>query len=149
MKALVITLILWINQNSIFDHQLNGTLPQVKQVSADQLISAMLDNNVLKNISAADLDAVREDVAAIYHPGHNTIYLRENIDLSTDYGKSALVHELIHFIQYQNGQHHSVPCIAALEREAYKIQRIYMEQHGVAPDFDKFTVAMRSLCPYD
>ncbi len=149
MKALLISLILWINQNSTLDYDPTAGLPRVVKTSPETLVSTLFNDNIPKHLSAKDLNKVKADVVAIYHSDRKIVYLRDNVDTGSEFGKAALVHELVHFVQYQTGENERVRCTAELERDAYDIQRIYMKQHGLEPEFDEFTVIMRSMCSFD
>ena len=87
-----------------------------------------------------------EHIEALYHPDSNSIYVRRGVDLTTNYGKSALVHELVHFLQYQHGMERKVACVNALEKDAYRVQAAYLRQKGEQPGFDGFTIIARSMC---
>jgi hypothetical protein len=72
--------------------------------------------------------------------------ISSKIDLQSAYAHSVIVHELVHFIQYQLKINESVECLSALERDAYDIQARYMDQHQIPKNFNKLTVALRSMC---
>jgi hypothetical protein len=68
------------------------------------------------------------------------------VNLESAYGRSIVVHELIHFLQNVHQHHVQVNCGNALEKDAYFIQADYMRAHQLVPPFTEFTVRMRSLC---
>jgi len=68
------------------------------------------------------------------------------LDPNTAYGKSVLLHELVHFVQFETGVAETVECRNALEKDAYELQKIFMTGHDLQPEFNDFTVAMRSTC---
>jgi hypothetical protein len=62
-----------------------------------------------------------------YHPESGLITLAADLDLSTPWGRSVLLHEMVHAAQHaQNG----LPeCRAAMEFEAYAAQAAYLRRH--------------------
>lgn len=69
--------------------------------------------------------------AGAYTPETGKIELAPDLDLTTAYGQSFLLHELVHAAQYGAGRHLEVPCTAALEAEAYAIQSAFLRRHGM------------------
>jgi hypothetical protein len=45
----------------------------------------------------------------------------------------VLVHELVHFLQHNNGVYEIVKCRRELEKKAYKIQDLFVTENGL-PD---------------
>lgn len=56
---------------------------------------------------------------------------------------STLLHELVHFVQYQS---RSWPCWNATEWQAYKLQALWLRQHGVKPGFNWVEIYFLSSC---
>jgi hypothetical protein len=59
---------------------------------------------------------------------------------------SALLHELIHDVQFAA---RDWPCPQATEWEAYRLQAAWLEEQGIDPGFDWFGIHMRARCPGD
>lgn len=146
MQELMLALLLWVNQNTDIAYDPAAGLPNIELVEERELAVLIFDGKVPAFLSAEDLHNISAQIEAIYHPASRTIFVRKGLDLDTIYGKSAVVHELVHFVQYQQGHNHEVPCVNALELDAYDAQAVYLTQHGEAPRFDEFTVGLRSLC---
>jgi hypothetical protein len=157
MESLLVVLLLWISQNSNFDYHPDMGLPNVEQVTQQELAyiyvgdedSVGNKNNAQGFLSEEAYQSLAAGLEAVYAADKNTIYLGEKIDIQTDYGRSVLVHELIHFLQNIHQHHAQVTCGNALEKDAYFIQADYMQEHNIAPPFTRFTVMMRSLCEKD
>lgn len=68
--------------------------------------------------------------AASYDLETGQIRLAADVDLTTTYGKSILLHELVHAAQVAAGrlQH----CPTGLEYEAYAAQAQYLRDHGLS-----------------
>ena len=149
MKELLTALLLWISQNSSFDYVRDRAVPQVETLSQEALIDRLLKVSMAWNVTEEQREEMQVDIAAAYHAESNTILVGELVDLKSVYGRAALVHELVHFLQFTNGVAEEAPCLNALEQDAYEIQSKYLRAHGVTPEFDAFTVAARSLCDWE
>lgn len=155
MEQLLVGLLLWISQNTTFDYQPEMGLPAVEQVSQMKLARLFVGEGVTAQgyLSNNDKEEAYKEFAtrlvAIYASDRNTIYLGVNADPKTAYGRAVLVHELVHFLQNKYNHHKDAPCLNALEKDAYTIQAKYMRAHNMEPEFDKFTILMRSLCDLD
>jgi hypothetical protein len=74
--------------------------------------------------------AVRSQAGA-YFPDTGRIELAPDLDLNNAYGKSFLLHEMVHAAQFATGADRRASCPAALEAEAYRIQAGYLHQAGL------------------
>ena len=146
MKEVMLGLLLWVSQNTglIYDTQVG--LPEVKQVDSRQLAVLLFKGQIPAYLSPKDLHGMTEHIEALYDPDTKTIFVRNGVDLNSVYGKSALVHELVHFVQYQQGINRNVACTNALEKDAYRAQAAYLRHKGQELKIDGFTIAARSIC---
>lgn len=65
----------------------------------------------------------------IYHLDTDMILLSDNLNLDNVEAQSILAHEIVHYMQdMANVQ---LPCNEAYEYDAYGIQLLYLENHGV------------------
>jgi hypothetical protein len=69
--------------------------------------------------------------AGAYDPASGVIELAPDLDLTGAYGQSFLLHELVHAAQYRAGRDGQVPCLAALETEAYRVQADFLAANGL------------------
>lgn len=152
MEQLMVGLLLWISQHTSFEYNPDMGLPEIEQVSQEKLAELYLGKGGqnLGYLSDADKKHIFNNLArsleAVYASDNNTIFLGEKIDPKSTYGRSVLIHELIHFLQNKHQMHDKVACANALEKDAYLIQSDYMVQNKIIPPFNKFTIMMRSLC---
>lgn len=148
MEAIILSLLLWINQNTNFDYQLHHGIPNIEQADQMQLADLILDDSasLLKQEDTVSFNNYIDRLEAVYDHKTKTILISSKIDLHTAYARSVIVHELVHYIQYQQKMNDAVECLNALEKDAYDIQAAYMEDHGIPKTFDKVTVALRSMC---
>lgn len=71
-----------------------------------------------------------------------TIYLRHDFDINNVEDRSRLAHELVHWVQWQNGHNETTHCMGKLEVEAYELQDQWRAQYGLAQKRDDFTMLM-------
>ena len=67
---------------------------------------------------------------ALYEVETATIFLSERLDLDTVYGKSVLLHELVHHVQHQMDLDEIACGYSFIEGDAYAVQAEYLKQHG-------------------
>ncbi len=72
--------------------------------------------------------------AGAYLPDSGRIELAPDLDLTTAYGQSYLLHELVHAAQYASGAQNHVACPAALEAEAYTVQAHFLRERGLGQE---------------
>jgi hypothetical protein len=152
MEQLLVGLLLWISQHSSFEYSADMGLPNVEQVTQLQLAELYVGkgNQARGFLSKDDQKEVYKNLAssleAVYAADINTIYIGKKIDPQSPYGRSVVVHELIHFLQKVHKHETKVACTNALEKDAYQIQAKYMKQNQLTPEFNGFTVFVRSMC---
>ena len=61
----------------------------------------------------------------------------------------VLLHELVHFVQYYDGEYERAECKAALERDAFKLQDLWIDQQRIDPEQknDALFVVFATMCP--
>jgi hypothetical protein len=79
-------------------------------------------------------DGAVQSQAGAYYPDSGRIELAPDLDLDTAYGKSFLLHEMVHAAQYAEGADGLAPCPAALEAEAYRVQAEFLHAAGLTRD---------------
>ena len=138
MKEVLLSLMIWISQNSALVNE-GLVAPEVKRVSNDTLAQIMFQGDV-----PAGYD--ENGLMALFNHHDDTIYVSERIQLETDYGQSVLLHELVHYMQFNQGEHKKVICLRELERPAYELQNQYMVSKGYDAPFDNMHIFFKSLC---
>ena len=67
-----------------------------------------------------------------YLPDSRSIALAADLDLTTPWGQSVLLHEMVHAAQHAAD---GLPaCLASLEYEAYAVQADFLRAHGAGRD---------------
>ena len=152
MEQLLVGLLLWISQNTSFEYHQDMGLPIVEQVTQHELVKIYVgeDNHAQGFLSENDKETMHKNLLvslqAVYTSDTNVIYLGGKVNPETEYGRSVLVHELVHFLQKKHNHHQNVVCMNELEKDAYLIQAQYMREKNLKPPFDKFTILIRSIC---
>jgi hypothetical protein len=136
----MLSLLIWIGANTPLAHEATP-LPGVVTASQEEMVQIRFRGDVPEGI---DMDSVA--AAGLYVFEERNVYLWENIDLRTVEGKAALLHELVHYLQYEQGEHEFADCTAQLEQAAYLAEAKYLEQHGVKPKFDGMHIVLVSMC---
>jgi hypothetical protein len=119
MKELVAALLLWTSQAT--GYPAPGQAPAVELAAAAELDA---------RFAAGGANAGGREVAALYEPARNVISLADDLDLATPLGRSYLVHELVHALQFAAGRQAEVRCVGLLEAEAYRAQAHYLKDQG-------------------
>ena len=138
MKEILLSLVVWISQHSGLTYN-DQLLPDVAHVSNNTLANIMFSGNVPAGYDEYGL-------MALYNHDNNTIYITDTIDLDTDYGKSVLLHEMVHYLQFTNGRNDEVMCLRALENNAYQLQNSFLQSYGYQPAFNEMHIFFKSLC---
>jgi hypothetical protein len=91
------------------------------------------------------------DLQALYDHASTTVYLPVNWRSNDLRQSSALLHELVHHVQWANN-HMEGQCRGQLERQAYDLQIMWLREQGVANPHDvigvdEFTIFLISRCP--
>ena len=124
LHALMIELLNCIHENSTLSYSGDKT-PSLKQVAAEDMAKIAFGGSLRK-----DLDLKKFKIYGLYNFQENTIYLVDGLDLGSEKGKAILLHELVHFLQYQEGQENDVKCRNKLETLAYLLEKRYLTSHG-------------------
>lgn len=137
---LVKDLLNWVGKNSSFNVSSNE-LPTVLRVSEADMLRV-----VFKNMFPKAIDAKKLGINGLYNFKDKTIYLLDSLDLDSEKGKGILLHELVHYLQYEHGNEKHVNCKNELERLAYLLESDYLDDHGHMADFSNDHVNRVSRC---
>jgi hypothetical protein len=89
--------------------------------------------------------------AGYFDHNMNTIYISSEPGpymVEEGFIEIVLFHELVHFLQYENGTYETIECKNALERDAYKLHAQYVDDMGYPEEQkpDPFFAAIVSMC---
>jgi hypothetical protein len=120
---LVSGLLGWINNHSSFEYDIEK-IPEVKKVSSRKIAMVAFGGELPKAVNPDNLK-----IFGLYNFNEGAVYLLDSIDLDTDEGKGILLHELVHYLQYQTGMDDNVKCKNELESLAYVLEAKFLESH--------------------
>jgi hypothetical protein len=140
LDGLVVPLIAWIVEKTGL---LAPEPPRITLLPREQMIKIYYGSEQVSGY---------RNLQAFYIPTARTIYLPDTWLPDELYGRSILLHELVHHVQRSNNIR--VPCPAAVERQAYQLQTDWLSEQGVASPYemigtDEFTVRILSSCVTD
>jgi len=126
-------LMAWIGENTSYDvGPLMGTLPEVSFCNCGDVI--WYEGRTLY---------MDEPIQGVYDMQLRRITLVRPWSRKELLKVSTLLHELVHYVQYQSRQW---PCWRATEWEAYKLQERWLLERGVDPGFNWAEIFLRSRC---
>lgn len=92
-----------------------------------------MDANALAAFGCPERPADCRQMAALFDLKHYRILIRDELDTGTPYGKSFIVHELVHVLQYRKTGRDVSGCeeMLASELAAYAVQNAYLRANGI------------------
>lgn len=137
---LVSGLLGWINNHSSFKYDIDK-IPEIKKVSARQIAEVAFGGKLPKAVNPDNLQ-----IFGLYNFNEGAVYLLDSIDLDTDEGKGILLHELVHYLQYQTGLDDNVKCKNELESLAYVLEAKFLESHDHKHNISSAHIQKVSQC---
>ena len=133
-------LIDWIGQQGV-GLQAVDKIPALARVGRAELLALAFGDKLPRAVNNRNLK-----VYGLYNFENETVYLLDNIDLESERGRSNLLHELVHYLQYQLGVSDRVQCKNELEPLAYELEARYLAEHDAQIDFTYGQVRRLSRC---
>lgn len=137
MKELLTSLLLWISAHS--GYGVPPDLPEIQFKSRAEIISIVYGEKAIENQD--------RQIDGTYDYQTNTICLRNDWNPRKKENHGALLHELVHFLQYKNGLRFttaSEKCLA--ESIAYTLQIKWYEENNIPSPFDPLFILLIDLC---
>ena len=122
-EEMISAMFTWINNHSSFDHDVNN-MPDVIKVSAMQMAEVAFGGELPQ---AVDPEKLR--IYGLYNFNEGAVYILDSLDLESENGKGILLHELVHFLQYQYDKDEDVKCKNELESLAYILEAKFLQSH--------------------
>jgi len=143
----MLDMIEYIEENSKYEYN-NEKLPYIQIRTMDELCQAVYPPGFYELVK--DQCAV----AGYYDHNLNTVFIAdESGPYMVDEGfiETVLFHELVHYLQYLNGEHEMVQCQNALEADAFLLQDDYVQYKGYPEEQrpDPLFAAIVSSCNED
>ncbi len=113
----------WINNHSSFSYDINN-IPDIKKVSAKKIAEVAFGGELPKAVNPESLK-----IFGLYNFNEKAVYLLDSIDLDSKEGKGILLHELVHYLQYQTGVDKDTQCKNELESLAYVLEAKFLESN--------------------
>ena len=139
-EQIVHQLLAWIRAQDITVAALLQS-PKVERSSQQEMLRLAFGERM-----PASMDTSQLKVYGLYNFKNETVYLLNEINLSTIRGRAVLVHELVHYAQYREGVNNRVRCVNELETLAYTLEEKFLAQHGLQADFDHHDIDQLSTC---
>ena len=114
----------WINQHSSFDHDVS-MMPEIKKVSAKKIAEVAFGGTLPQAV-----DPLKLQIYGLYNFNEGAVYILDSLDMKSEQGKGILLHELVHYLQYQYNQDENVQCKNELESLAYILEARFLQSHG-------------------
>lgn len=130
MHDLIVILLTWIGANSGYD--VDVALPNITMTNSYNICANYGINNK-GQCEAASLKG--------FYDKELTIYLPTEFDPQDPVGRSRLIHELVHYVQWANNKHQTT-CLGHLEVEAYELQDQWRLAHNLNASLDPFRKIM-------
>ncbi len=125
MKSIAAALLIWINANSGYEYL--GEPPKVVKTDPEALAYLLLGEVWIIP------ERAKRGLMGLYDVETRTIWLRDNFDPNNYKDRSHLVHELVHFLQYEGQRGDGLVNQSDFESEAYAIQNRFLRAHDLPP----------------
>ena len=132
----------WIESNSKYSY--NGEpLPKIELHSAQQICRVVFPD------AEPHADC---NIAGYFDHETNLIVISDTVTeymVEDHFYEVVLLHELVHFLQYRNGEYERAECKQALERDAFELQDQWIDEQGIDPEQknDPLFVIFVTMCP--
>ena len=130
MNELIFALLTWIGNHTDYEVKLN--LPNIVLTEKYNMCT-QYGISQKTNCDASGLMG--------FYNKKVTIYLHDDFNFHESIDASRLVHELVHYVQWKNGEQKR-RCLGHLELEAYELQDLWRAQQGLEPVADDFKKIM-------
>ncbi|MBT7951065.1 MAG: hypothetical protein HN764_05530 [Gammaproteobacteria bacterium] len=130
----------WINEHTSFEFKAEQ-LPKLEIVNQQQIAEIAFGKSLPSNIDASSLN-----ILGLYNMNVGTVYLLDSVDLDTETGRGVLLHELVHYLQYEEQFDKQADCKNELEALAYMLEAKYLTDHDINPGFTQQHIDKLSEC---
>ncbi len=117
---LITSLINWINNNSSFDYKIDE-IPYIYKVKKERM-----QQIAVKITIPASVNPDSGKIKGLYNFNSKTIYILDTFDIDDESDRGILLHELVHFLQFQHGDDVFFECKQQLESFAYRLQAKFL-----------------------
>lgn len=125
-------LLQWLKHHSSFNID-DINVPEINKVSETEIANIAFGGKVPLSVEQGQLK-----IFGLYNFQNKTVYLLHSVDLDTIEGKAILLHELVHYLQYETGLDKNVKQMVELEGLAYQLEARFLDvndhQHGISAE---------------
>ena len=133
-------LVSWINDRTSFKHDVDN-IPELVFANPHIIAEVAFGGDLPSNV-----DATKLNILGLYNFNDQTIYMLDSLDLKTEAGKAILLHELVHYLQYEESIDENVECKNELEALAYTLEAEYLNGQGVKHNISQNHIKNVSDC---
>ncbi len=130
----------WINEHSSFEYKIEQ-LPKLNFVNPQIIAQVAFGGKLPASVNASNLN-----ILGLYNFNEEAIYLLDSVDLKTEVGRGILLHELVHYLQYQENLDDDSECKNELEALAYTIEAKFLQEHNQEHGISKQLINKVSQC---
>ena len=135
MKETIFILLSWIGSHSNYDVPLNS--PNIVLTTRHNMCALY----GIQQKSQCDSSGL-----AGFFDKNLTVYLPTNFDVDSQHDVSKLLHELVHYVQWANGENKDT-CLGQLEVEAYDLADQWRAEQGLGPTLAVFNrILLEASC---
>ncbi len=133
-------LVSWINDHTSFKHDVDN-LPELVFANPHVIAEVAFGGDLPGNVDASSLN-----ILGLYNFNDKIIYMLDSLDLKTEEGKGILLHELVHYLQYEESIDENVECKNELETLAYLLEAKYLNGQNVKHNLSQKHIDDTSQC---
>lgn len=137
-NELAVELLRWINNRSSFEIKIDE-IPKVIKVTDHEMAEIAFGTK-------ASLAQMSRKINGLYNFNEKSVYILDSLDLNSEKGKSILLHELVHYMQYQLDLDKDVKCKNELESLAYLLQVQYLKSQKSSFEISNKHINNTSQC---
>ena len=143
-RALMLEMLAWLHKEGVVSGEHASPIaepPNLLIVPQTEMLQVAFGDRLPASSEKGGLK-----IYGLYNFKNETIYLLDEIDLSSPQGRGTLVHELVHYLQYEHGENHRVKCKNELEPDAYALEAKYLSREKKRAKFNHHQISRLSRC---
>lgn len=140
VEQLMAGLVDWIDEHTSFDHDIDK-LPGLVFANPHVIAEVAFGGDLPGNIDASSLN-----ILGLYNFNDKAIYILDSLDMESEEGKGILLHELVHYLQYEDNINENVECKNELEALAYLLEAKYLNDKSIEHNISQKHIDKVSEC---
>jgi hypothetical protein len=123
LQLILVELVAWLENQGRFNKK-NVQPPEIAVIHDDDMCQMAYGENVIEHGINCN------NILGLYNFINKTIYIVDSLNLDSVYGKSIILHELVHHYQYECNYDDSITCLADLEPLSYELEKKYFKDEA-------------------